>query len=367
MTNLLFIANNLAGGGAEKVLLMLLSELIPPQYAVDLLLIKNKGVYLNSVPSYVNIKTMIDVTERDYAFPTDSAVLSEYCRNSLDDNYDVEIAFLEGPPTKLLAQHIVTNTRKIAWVHTDLENVHWTYPYYNSDEEERATYEQFDDIVFVSEGAKNSFLRRFGNIPCTCHVITNPTDCLTIRSKAHAFEVQTYPFSFCSVASLCARKGQSRLLYAMGRLINEGFRFDLNLVGTGNHVVLLKELAHILNIENHVHFRDFQDNPYPFINNCDVMISSSISEGFPLVLCEALCLQKPIVATRCVGNQDVLCDGRYGLLVDNTEEGLYWGMKQVMAEPQLLSELKYRALLGAASLQYDDVFVEIKKILKKKG
>jgi len=366
MKKVLVVTNNLAGGGAEKVLLMLLSELKPPQYEVDLLLIKNKGVYLNCIPNYVKVGTMIDVTKGDHPFPKEPTVLEEYCQNNIAHDYDVEIAFLEGPPTKLLAHHVTSLARKIAWVHTDLENVHWTYSYYFSDEEERATYEQFDDVVFVSEGTKNAFYKRFGKISAFCHVITNPTDCLTIQSRSQAFEVQQYQFSFCSVASLCVRKGQTRLLYAMGRLFSEGFRFHLNLVGTGDSLMLLKELAHILNIDGYVHFCGFQSNPYPYIKSCTVMISSSISEGFPLVLCEALCLKKPIVATQCVGNHDVLQGGRFGHLVNNTEEGLYIGMKQVLSSPKFLSDLKDKANLGATSLKYDEVFAAIKSLLKKK-
>lgn len=41
---ILIIENNLAGGGAEKVLLTLLENLMPPKYDVTLLLIKNKGI-----------------------------------------------------------------------------------------------------------------------------------------------------------------------------------------------------------------------------------------------------------------------------------------------------------------------------------
>lgn len=48
---ILFISNNLVGGGAEKVLLNLLEELNDPIYEITLLLIKNKGVYINDIPN----------------------------------------------------------------------------------------------------------------------------------------------------------------------------------------------------------------------------------------------------------------------------------------------------------------------------
>ena len=60
-TKILIIENNLAGGGAEKVLLTILEELTPPMYDVTLLLIKNKGVYMNSIPKHIKVKYMLDV------------------------------------------------------------------------------------------------------------------------------------------------------------------------------------------------------------------------------------------------------------------------------------------------------------------
>lgn len=367
MIRLFIVANNLAGGGAEKLLIMLLNVLKPPTYSVDLLLIKNKGVYLDAIPQHVRMKTMLDVTNGNQPFPTEPAVLEAYCREHIPSYYDVEIAFLEGPPTKLIAHHANTRAYKIAWVHTDLQNVHWTYAYYHSDDEERSTYKLFDEIVFVSEGAQQAFFQRFGLRSKPCMVITNPTDIADIQNKANAFQVQTYPFCFCTVGSLCARKGQSRLLHSMGRLFAEGFRFHLNLVGDGDTRKFLQELANLLNIKRYVHFIGFQINPYPFMAHCDVILSSSLSEGFPLVLCEALCLQKPIIATKCVGNSDVLHDGSFGMLVDNTEEGISQGMRQVLSDRFILEDLARKAREGFLSLQYDAVFEQIHDLLQKRG
>ena len=58
---------------------------------------------------------------------------------------------------------------------------------------------------------------------------------------------------------------------------------------------------HELNVENEVHFLGFQANPYPYLKESDIFISTSISEGFSLVICEALVLGIPIVATNTAG------------------------------------------------------------------
>ena len=312
---ILIIENNLAGGGAEKVLLTLLENLMPPKYDVTLLLIKNKGIYLNDVPSHVKVQYMIDVSNEEKEFPKDSEALIGFYENTLENDYDVEIAFLEGPPTKLLSYSNNRHSRKIAWVHIDLEKVHWTYSYFQSIEEEKECYLKMHDVVFVSDNARRGFEHLFGIKLINTHVINNPINATKIKNLASKKTIEYNCFTCIVVGSLTNRKGQSRLLYAMGRLCQEGYRFHLYFVGEGSEEKSLKELSHILNISEYVHFTGFQRNPYSYMKNADLLISSSISEGYPLVSCEALSLGLPILATDCTGNRDVLQNGKYGLLV----------------------------------------------------
>ena len=57
----------------------------------------------------------------------------------------------------------------------------------------------------------------------------------------------------------------------------------------------------------------FVDNPYPYIKQADILVSSSAWEGLPTVLIEALALGTPVVATDCPGGSaEILQDGKYG-------------------------------------------------------
>src|SRR5690606_15026353 len=75
--------------------------------------------------------------------------------------------------------------------------------------------------------------------------------------------------------------------------------------------------------------------PYPYFNAADFFILSSRYEGFPTVLYEAITLHKAIVATDVSGVREMLNDGELGLIVENSEEGIYKGMKRMMTEPEL--------------------------------
>lgn len=364
-TKILIIENNLAGGGAEKVLLTILEELTPPMYDVTLLLIKNKGVYMNSIPKHIKVKYMLDVSEEDIPFPKDRNTLTKYYKKYIGNDFNVEIAFLEGPPTKLLSCSTNQNSLKIAWVHIDLQKAHWTYSYYTSLEDERLSYEKMDKIVFVSPNAKHGFEKLFGMKVKNGVIIKNPINQKKIKQLAEDYTVKYKDFSCVIVGSLCNRKGQSRLLFAMGRLFEMDYTFHLYIVGEGNEESSYKELAHLLNISDYVHFIGFQVNPYPYIKEANVLISSSITEGYPLVVCEALSLGVPVMGTQCTGNIDVLGNGKYGMLVDNSEEGLFRGLKEILDSSLLYDKLKKKALLGADEIKYDERISLIKKLMEE--
>ena len=62
-----------------------------------------------------------------------------------------------------------------------------------------------------------------------------------------------------------------------------------------------------MGLQDYVHFLGFKENPYPLIKSCDVFVLSSIYEGLPPVIIEALILERNIVSSPCVGAEEVLC------------------------------------------------------------
>lgn len=72
---------------------------------------------------------------------------------------------------------------------------------------------------------------------------------------------------------------------------------SLVLVGKGRLEKEIKQLAHELNINNHVKFLGFQTNPYPLIDNAILLVLSSKFEGFGYVIVEAQELNIPVLST----------------------------------------------------------------------
>jgi glycosyltransferase involved in cell wall biosynthesis len=87
-------------------------------------------------------------------------------------------------------------------------------------------------------------------------------------------------------------------------------------LGEGNHRRRLEDIVTAVDIEEDVFLPGFVKNPYAYLYRSDVFVLSSIYEGFPNVLVEALACGCPIVASNCPGGvEEILCGGDYGELV----------------------------------------------------
>ena len=78
---------------------------------------------------------------------------------------------------------------------------------------------------------------------------------------------------------------------------------------------------------------------------------SSRYEGFPTVLFEAITLRKNIIATEVSGVNEMLENGKLGLIVENSEEGIYQGMKKALTNPESFSQ--YQENLKDYQMQFN--------------
>ena len=120
-------------------------------------------------------------------------------------NYDTEVAFIEGYATRIVSGSNNKRSKKIAWVHTDLKNNHWTTIAYRSCQEEQESYQQFDEVTSVSLDVKTSFDLLFSHPNST--VTYNPIDENKIKLLADK-----------SINPICWLE-QGLIMVTMGRLV----------------------------------------------------------------------------------------------------------------------------------------------------
>lgn len=334
---ILFYIPSLEGGGAERELAILLQN-INHKYDITLLLTQKTGIFLKDLPKETKIK---------YLFKKDSKYLIKIYRKLLKfipsfilyklfirDNYDIEIAFLEGEAVKIISGSNI-NSFKIAWVQTNLLKFHWTKKFFINLESERVAYDNFDKIICCSGEAKSGFEELF-RIFNKVEIIYSFVDKEEILLKSNLEDVIFEKFTICSMGRLIEVKGFDRLISVHKKLIDEGYDHNLFIIGEGEKRAELEQQISYLNVSNSVVLAGFKENPFPFIKSCDLFVISSKVEGFPMVGAEALVLEKPILSTNCSGLSEMLDGGKYGILVENSEAGLYNGLKMILNNKELL-------------------------------
>ena len=118
-----------------------------------------------------------------------------------------------------------------------------------------------------------------------------------------------------NVGRLDKQKDIGTLLEAFS-IVTKEIESRLIIIGEGNGKTQLIEQCKKLKILNQVDFAGYLKNPYPFFKKSSVFALSSLYEGLPTVLIEALALRLPIVSTKCPsGPAEILQQGKYGILV----------------------------------------------------
>jgi len=367
--NILFIMESLNGGGAERVLIEILKNLDYTKYNIALCLVREGGVYHTDVPPsvfcfklfaypilYRYVKKITQVTKTDI-------LLKKIINRKIKEKFDIVISFLEGPALKV---HSLLNGehKNITWVHTNLHSHRWHIKYFGSLEEERKGYAKMDCIVFVSSSIIKPFDYLFNNISTRKIVFYNPIDRERILKKSKEFTVIKDKLTICTIGRLEEQKAQDRLIRASKILIEQGFSFDIWILGSGQLEQNLKDLAVQCEIAELVKFWGFQKNPFPFLERADIFVNTSKNEGFPLVIAEAVCLGKAIVATSVAGTVEILENGKFGLVVGHSDDEIANGLKNTIMNPKLRRSLQKKTLERAAFFNISESMKQFENLIE---
>ena len=98
-------------------------------------------------------------------------------------------------------------------------------------------------------------------------------------------------------------------------LIKSKISFEAILIGYGVNKKLLENFVKKNNLKKQIKVLNYQNNPYKFIKKTDILILSSIYEGLPNVILEALTLKKFVISSNCpTGPKEILKSGKFGYL-----------------------------------------------------
>lgn len=345
---LLFLIPNLKHGGAEKVLVNLVNNLSSERFDITVQTLFNEGVHKPSLKPHVHYRSVMP-----WQFRGNTTFFKLFSprflwRCMVKEHYDVAISYLEGPTSRILGGCTDRDTKKIAWIHIELNTPKEAAIGFRTTSEAERIYNGFDQIIAVSKNVKACFTNNL-QITAPVSVLYNTNETEQIIQKAgviprHSAFDPDREIAVCSVAKLTKTKGFDRLLDVHKRLLDEGLRHHIYILGIGEEQRALEQQMKRLGIEDTVTLLGFDQNPYQYVSRCDLYVCSSHREGFSTAVTEALVVGTPVVSTDCSGAKELLGDNNeYGIVVENSEEGIYQGMKKMLSDPALLAHYKEKA------------------------
>ncbi|MBQ3427192.1 MAG: glycosyltransferase [Clostridia bacterium] len=366
MKKVLFFIDTLGHGGAEKVLVNLVNRLDRDKYDITLMTIFDEGVnrkYLYDDIKYKYIfKNVFRGNVMFFKLFTPKWLYKHFVR----ERYDLVVSYLEGNTTRILSGCPFTDTKKLAWVHIEMDEKTRFYPY-RSKKECKACYDKFDRIVCVSNTVKDSFVYQLGELKGLC-VKYNTVDSDHIKKCA---EEKTEDINFdpeciniISVGRLIEQKSYKRLLSVLKNLIYKGFNVKLYIIGEGSQRNMLERYIASNDLSDKAFLIGFKDNPWKYVSKADLFVCSSRSEGFSTAVTEALILGVPVVTTRCSGMTEMLGENNeYGIITKNNEDSLQKGIEYILSDKELLKSYAQKAAIRGERFKASETVKAVEKMM----
>lgn len=354
----------LYGGGAEKSLVNLLHLLDYSKYDVDLLLFRVEGLFLKQVPEVVNILETPPSLKYSYVSLDSNAFKdfvgikagitrlfsTAFCKTflgndkqkrwswfysksikNLPEKYDVALAYLHGEATYYVIDKVDAK-KKIVWVHNDYNKIKGSNAFASQ------YFKKSDAVVSISNRCVEILKERFPDLSDKFVVLPNLTSSALIRKMAEEYMPEEYNNGkpvLLSIGRLTEQKGYDFGIDAAKILKSRGITFIWYVLGIGE---LEKELQHRIedrDVEDCFKLLGVRENPYPYIQYCDIVVQPSRFEGKSVVLDETKILGKPIVVTEYATVHDQIEDGKEGMIVPMNAEGIADGIQRMLENEEL--------------------------------
>lgn len=354
----------LGEGGADRVTITLLKYLDRRKFAPALVLTRREGVLLEQVPADVPV-----ITLQARRLGTSWIALARYLRAEKPDivfstssggNTVAALAhWLSGHRSRLVLSErntfsIARRERLPRWL--PVERL------------KRPLYRRADVIAAVSRGVADDLVATLRLPADQVSVVYNPVD---VDAAAPAPDPAPHPWLtepipvVLAVGRLVPQKGYPVLLdaFAAVRRIRAA---RLLVLGEGPLRGSLQTQVESRGLSDDVRFLGFVTNPHAFMRRCAVYVLSSVFEGFPNALIEAMRCGAPVISTDCPsGPREIITEpGRNGLLVPvGDAQALADAIDTVLSSPPLRATLAQEGQRRAAAFRHESIVAAYERVL----
>ena len=351
---ILFYTSGVGLGGVEKVVLEVLKEIDKSKFDIKLALqYENENLFENEISEEVNYKYMlpqkiIDKSlyyrerKKNIFYKMLYSFMLSYEKYTIKKNYlefskdrEIVIDFKSGDFLKLINLENGIDKKKICWLHGEITKLN---KYEKRKKFLRENLNKCDKVVCICEDMKNGVIKEIPELEEKLEVIYNPFDIEKIKIKSNDYseikdeEKKLLEDNYIIMVSRLELKMKDfNTLIKAFKIVNQKRKdIKLYLLGEGPDREKIENMIKNEDLQEYIKLLGVKRNPYTWIKNSKLLVHSSKSEGFGLVLVEALILKRIIVSTNCkVGPREILDNGKYGSLV---EVGNYNVMAQEILE-----------------------------------
>ena len=313
-----FIIPSFEGGGAERVMINLANGFASKGIEVYLAVLNHHGVYQKEVSDNLQI---IDINSNRAIFSfnamksfinkkTPQIVYSTIAHINillliiklLNRRNDYKVIIRESNTSSQLAKKI-------------------TFKVLLLDILKRIFYPTADLIIAPSKGVAIDLIDNYKINIKKIEVVNNPIDynwllSLSAKPCKDSYLKQSSSKFIIGLGALTKQKDFETLIRAFS-IVKKTHNCKLIILGEGPERQKLENLVNQLKLKEHVHMPGFVENPFNYLKVSSVFVLSSLFEGSPNVLIQALLLGVPCVSTNCKsGPEEILKDGEYGQLVE---------------------------------------------------
>ena len=358
MEKIIFGITGLTLGGAERVLVDISNRLVD-KYDITIFTIYANGVLENELDKKIHLKSLYNFSYsslkglKKKIIPLKVLIgKRKIFRENIDnDNYKAQIAFLEGAITRIFSvkSKNKNETKKIAWIHNDISKVFGRGPKSKLKRIiDRNTYEKYNTLVFVSIDNLDKFNRVYDDMLLPHETVVNnyinSNRILDLSTKeindkdTELFKDKT--LKIVQVSRLVEQKAIDRLIKVHSKLIKEGVKHNIYIIGDGPLKEKLERQIKENNVQDTFKLLGARENPYPYMKKADVVSLFSKFEGYPMVIEEAKVLNKYILATNTSTREALINYSKKSQIVENSEEGIEKAIKFAVKNKKQISKLE---------------------------
>lgn len=365
---ILFVIPALAGGGAERVLVLLAKYLDRNRFKPVLVVFNVQNVYQQEWCSDVPI---ICLNKKDrFDFFRLVWMLSRIIKQ---EEPLLIFSFLTYTNYLTVLARNLANSR-IPLFLSEHSNLKWSLKNQKFEGIKkiliRSLYPKATGIISVSKGVKENLITGYKVPENKCFVIYNMVEIERIGKLAneeinHPWFKENIPI-IVACGRLTPAKNYSLLLEAMSLILKKN-NARLLILGEGEERSRLEKYARELGISRNIAFLAFQSNPFKYISRAKVFVLSSLWEGFGTVIIEAMVCGVPVISSCCpYGPDEIITNGVNGLLVPVGDvDALAGGILRLLKDEPLRKRLGEAGRRRAEDFRVEKMVAEYERVFEK--